>query len=505
MALRARLTPPRETQSNWPWHKVESSSLRASLLFGGERRMEAGSYLQPGFTTRLAIESRAAGWHRLAEVARVWQPSRLKGIQVNPEFGTPFLTATQVFNARPLARKWLSLYRTNDRNKRFVSELTILLTRSGSVGRGALVHSTLEGVLISDDLLRVEANEEDWWGWIYAYLRAPSVREMMKATHYGHIIKHLETQHVAGLPILRLRRTLRAPFGEQASMIIELRNRAHELVNEAEATYENSVGMPPNPDDKTSSFTTIANAMFGRGRRLEANYHNPTARAAEETIRSGCQRLDVVRDLVDRVFVPGRFKHVYGEEGVPYLDSAQILELAPDIDKRVLSLDDERQADYLVTPGTLLIPCSGQLHGIIGSVVMATDWHENKILTNHILRIVPKAAAAIRIGYLQATLSHPLLGRPRLLKNAFGSSVPELSPLDVSVLSVPRLSPATEDEIADRMEEAARLRAQADQLEERIAAEAENHLTQFLSGDQRLVQTCTPAARPLGADLRSAT
>ena len=69
MAIRARLTPPREIQTNWPWHKVKSSSLRASLLADGERRMEAENFLASGFGTRLAIESKAAGWTRLVDVA----------------------------------------------------------------------------------------------------------------------------------------------------------------------------------------------------------------------------------------------------------------------------------------------------------------------------------------------------------------------------------------------------------------------------------------------------
>ena len=73
--------------------------------------------------------------------------------------------------------------------------------------------------------------------------------------------------------------------------------------------------------------------------------------------------------------------------------------------------------------------------------------------------------------------------------------MPELSPVDMLALSVPRLAPAIEDGIADRMEEAARLRAQADRLEDQIAAEAEDHLRRFLSGDQRHVETGTAAGR----------
>ena len=71
-----------------------------------------------------------------------------------------------------------------------------------------------------------------------------------------------------------------------------------------------------------------ARCLAGAG-GLEGNYHNPPARAAERAVQSGAQRIDVLGDLVERVFVPGRFKHIYGDEGVPYLDSAQILKSHP--------------------------------------------------------------------------------------------------------------------------------------------------------------------------------
>ena len=108
MAQRARLTPPQEEQTQWPWHTVESASLPASLMFRGDRRMEARHLLATGFISRAAIEAQKGGWTPLQELAEVWQPGRLKGIQVPMSSGTPFLSATQVFDARPLPRKWLS-------------------------------------------------------------------------------------------------------------------------------------------------------------------------------------------------------------------------------------------------------------------------------------------------------------------------------------------------------------------------------------------------------------
>jgi len=307
---------------------------------------------------------------------------------------------------------------------------------------------------------------------------------MMKAAQYGHIIKHLETHHLQALPIIKLRQDLRAPFNDRVAAILTARDRAHQLVLKSEEELLRAVGKPAGDENMVTGFTTRASSMFGRGRRLEGNFHNPQARAAEAAIRAASPRIELLNDLVERVFVPGRFKHVYGDEGIPYLDSAQILEVAPDVDKRVLSLKGEKKAGYLIDAGTLLVPCSGQLHGIVGSVVLATEWHENKVLTNHILRIVPKKKPSIRIGYLQSVLSHPTLGRPRILRGAFGSSVPEIGPEDIKSLTVPRFDMKIENAIADAMEEAANLRAQADEMEEQLASEAEELLNRFLTGDQ---------------------
>ncbi|MDX0601796.1 hypothetical protein GOD78_11025 [Sinorhizobium medicae] len=443
--------------------------------------MEAENFLASGFATRQTILSKPSGWFPLSDIARTWQPNRLKGIQVSPEFGTPFLAATQVFDLRPISRKWLSLDRTDDHVQRFVNAGTILLTCSGSVGRATLADDSISGVLISHDLLRIEVQQEEDWGWVYAYLRAPTTRAMMTSARYGHMIKHLEVSHLDPLPIITTTAERKTEFTRLANEIVNSRNRAHKLVDEAEQKYAVAIGSPSVSTIGVTGFTTTASALLGRGRRLEGGYHNPVARAAEEAVTAAGRHIERLGSLVERVFIPGRFKHVYGPDGLPYLDSAQVLEVAPDVEKFVLSLNDEKRAGYLVNAGTLLLPCSGQLHGVIGNVVLAGSWHENKVLTNHILRIVPKAKPNIRTGYLQAVLSHPQLGRPRVLRGAYGSSVPELSVWDIENMTVPRLAQGVEDEIANAMEEAARLAANANTLEDKIAEDAEDVVRDFLS------------------------
>jgi type I restriction enzyme, S subunit len=213
MALRARVVvPPVLTQSIWKHHTAKWGELSSHVFWEGDRRMEAETYLSTGYGLRLAIEERATGWRRLGQMAHVWQPSRLKGIQVGPDFGTPFLAATQVFDIRPIPRKWLAIDKIDDAASLFTHTGSILVTRSGSVGRATLATEALKGVLCSDDLLRVEALAPEQWGWLYAYLRSPQVRAMMNSVQYGHIIKHLETSHLDALPIPMVRDDIAADF-----------------------------------------------------------------------------------------------------------------------------------------------------------------------------------------------------------------------------------------------------------------------------------------------------
>ena len=134
------------------------------MMWSGDRRMEAENYLSGGYGIRLAMEARRHGRGKLSDVARIWQPSRLKGIQVSKDYGTPFLAATQVFDLRPSPRKFLSLDRTDNVAERQVNPGQILVTCSGSVGRATMSHRPHEGMLISHDLLRVNSIEDRNWG-----------------------------------------------------------------------------------------------------------------------------------------------------------------------------------------------------------------------------------------------------------------------------------------------------------------------------------------------------
>ena len=479
MAVRARLSPPQEVRTEWPWHSVGSASLKASLLFKSGRRLEAAGYLGEGYATRLSIESKSTGWTLLSTLARTWQPSRLKGIQIGREHGTPFLTATQVYAVRPTPRKWLSIDRTHDHAKRFVSSGQILLTCSGNVGRATLAHKTTKDILVSHDLLRIDARNQDWWGWIYAYLRAPTVRKMMKAAEYGHIIKHLERHHLDSMPVVCVDAQKRARYGADAGEIFDLRDQAYVLTLEAERLFEQAFGLFEATNLGETGFSSRAIEMFSGRRRMEAWHHNPAVKALETHLAAQAKGWNRTSELGFQIWLPTRFRRVAARDGVDFLDSSDLFEINPDVTKRIADRDFGDPHNGRVGRDWVLLARSGQIYGLNGSAMLSGPFHENKVISDHIIRIAPQNPRC-RLGYLLVAMTHPTLGRPRVKALPYGSSIPEIEVEDVRRFLIPRLDEQVEAEIADRVEAAAHLRDRADALETRLAESADAEIARFM-------------------------
>lgn len=449
---------------------------------GGDRRMEAENYLAGGYGIRLALETQKAGWKPLVEFANVWQPSRLKGIQVSPSFGTPFFAATQLFDLRPIPRKWLSLDRTDSAAERFVSPGMIAVTCSGCVGRATLAFRPHEGVLISHDLLRVEPKVASVWGWLYGFLRSHQGRAMMSAAQYGHIIKHLEVSHLNGLPFPMLRDPLLKEFGDDVQTILESRNRAYELSLEGEKRFENALGAFVQTDLGEAGFTVRASDLFSGRRRLEGFHHNPAASAVRNHFKAAGRSLERLGDHFD-VWLPNRFKRIPATEGAELMDSSDLFEINPDPGRRIADGDFGDRCAGRVKAGWLMMARSGQIYGLNGSVSIATAFHEGKVISDDIIRIAAKESGGIRSGYAYVALSHPIFGRPLVKALIYGSSIPHVDVSDLAEFQMVRLSKHEEKAVADLADEASACFAKADILENRLATRAGSLLDAFVSGD----------------------
>ena len=483
MALRARLAPPPPPpRSVWPYHTAKIGSVAAHVLFNGDRRMEGQTYLSSGYGIRTAIESKNAGWGPLAQLARSWQPGRLKGIQVSRKFGTPFLSATQVFDVRPIHRKWLAISKTSDAANRFLKPGTIVITRSGSVGRATLSYAAHEDTLITDDLLRIEPLQERDRGWVYAYLLAPQTRAMTKSVHYGHIIKHLETSHLDALPVPAVDDATAVDFSKRVAKILELRNEGYRLTLEAEERFSKALGVPEISDWGEEGFTVKASqAVVSGRRRFDATIHNPGVVALRRYLaKHGLGFISIAEAGYD-VWLPTRFRRVPAQDGVLLVDSGDLAEINPDITKKIADGDFGDPNRGRIEPGWVLMARSGQTYGIIGTTILAEENLLDKVISDHVMRIKPRSKTTIKPGYLVTAMSHPIFGRPLVKALAYGSSIPEIDVMDIEPYPIVRLGEGEESAIADLAQRAAEASARADVLEREISTDAENIIAEFMA------------------------
>ena len=384
----------------------EITTLPIAEVLRGDRRLEASSYLSEGFKVRQKIRRTTGRSSLLGRLAKISQPSRLKGIQVRPEHGIPFIAATQAFDVWPTPRKWLAPSRTPGLGNRYVGPGWILITCSGTVGDAIITYSAHAGLVVSHDLLRVKVDEPELRSYVYAFLRTWFGRAMMRSSHYGNVIKHLEVAHLEQIPVPMLDKLVHE-IHDSVSKVFEARDSAHHLDSFARAKFAEAMRDLPNLSDEVGYVIPTSQIFTGR-RRLEAQAHSPAFSSLSQLYERSSRSVVALGSVAD-VFLPARFKRIFGESGTPYLDSEPIFQLNPEVSKFLTPATGINLGNYLVKRGWLLLARSGQTYGLNGQTTIANEFHEEKVVTEHIMRIIPNAGD-IRPGYLQTVLSHPTLG-----------------------------------------------------------------------------------------------
>jgi hypothetical protein len=133
-----------------------------------------------------------------------------------------------------------------------------------------------------------------------------------------------------------------------------------------------------------------------------------------------------------------------------------------------------------VQAGWIAMACSGQVYGLNGSALLLTKEHEQQFFSHDLIRIIPDTGK-IRAGFLLTALTHPTLGRPLVIRAAYGTSIPHLDPADVSAVPVVRFDAAIEGAIADCAESSAAARAEADALERELSEDAGRLIDRFIA------------------------
>lgn len=219
-------------QKNAP---VDTFSVKLSNLDG---RLD-GSYHVPvvdaivDYLKQHAAEVTTVGDSRISD--RVVLPIRFKRIYVEEGYGRVLIGGKQIYELDPSNKKYISIAKHKDLIPDLeIHENTVLITRSGTIGKVAIAPRHWEKWVPSDHIIRVFPANDDIAGYLYVYLLSDYGHELITRYTYGSVVDEIDDNHVSRIafPILK-NQDVQNEINSLALEANEKRYQAYKLEQEA--------------------------------------------------------------------------------------------------------------------------------------------------------------------------------------------------------------------------------------------------------------------------------
>lgn len=384
----------------------------------------------------------------------IYQPSTIMDIKPTPDGYISAITDTNIDALR-------------------VSKGQILMTCSGTIGKVSFVSDTLDGLIFSHDLLRINCKNEDDAGYVYAFLKSKIGNKILLTNSYGAVITHIEPEHLATVPIPDAPVALKKKIGDLIICSYRLRDESNLLVDQATKMLIDELQLPAIEDfnvdylKKEAAVDTFNVKLSDLKYRLDASYHVPIVDAIVEHFSKYAEEVTSIGDrrISNAVILPGRFKRVYVDEGYGYVlfGGKQIHTLDPSGDKYLSKSkhDDRVSKELLIDENTTLITRSGT----IGKVALVPKHWAHWIASEHIIRVVPASQDIAGYNYIFLLSDY---GRMLIQRYTYGAVVDEIDSSHVKDIPIPLLKDHDiQNKINDLALEANKKRYEAYKLEKK--------------------------------------
>lgn len=382
---------------------------------------------QPGLVREVGASYSVSRLNSLAEVCEpdgIFIPGRFKRFYVNdPEHGERWLSPSDMLKADLSNLQLVSRKYTPSLENLRLHKDWILLSRSGTIGNMAYVREDMDGLIGSDDIIRVVADTNKILsGYLYTFLSSSLGKALIEQQVYGAVIQHIETHHIAPLPIPRLNTATEQRIHDLIEQGASLRVAAQkELRGLVTQLNREILSIPQNyttrlPDEWSYS----VNVVYRKGNlRLDPFHYVGHASEYKQYLKPGPQLCEIAK-----VTLPGQFKRMYvGSQGIPYLSGVDVYQLK--VEPRLWLSPRQPELPNLVISevGTILVQADGQRYGLLGRPVYIDETTTGAAFSNHLVRI--NCHELDIAGYVYLFLSTEA-GRRELLRQSYGTSIPTI-------------------------------------------------------------------------------
>ena len=364
----------------------------------------------------------------------------------DPEYGHPYISAQHMMNSNPLdVAKIISKKYTPRQEEMSLKENQILVSCAGTIGNVRLITKDLTGVIGSQDIIRVDPNNTKLsYGYLYAYLASKTAYNYMQSYIYGSVVPRIEPKTLSRLPIPILTAEKQQKIHQLIVEASELRVLANSLLQEAIQIFEQELSYSE-INNGAQCGKISSKELMDFHKRLDSQYQLIWKRIKKE-YNSNIQ-FDKIRNIASSIFVGGRGKRNYVENGIPFLSSSDMMLFNPIRLSKKISPSTNGVEQMKVSKKDILISRSGT----VGNTVIVGDDLSNVAISEHALRLIINSDK-ISPNYVFAFLKTNM-GLKAIEASAFGSVIITLNEDLIGNIDLPILTEELQKLISDKVEE----------------------------------------------------
>jgi type I restriction enzyme S subunit len=393
--------------------------------------------------------------------------------------GIPIFTASQILDFIPKPDKFVSIKTKADLNALTLKEGQIVVTCSGSIGFCSIVTETLKNKVFSHDLIRIECNNQNEIGYVYAFLKTKIGYKILTTNNYGSVVTHIEPEHLANVTIPNLSDNLKKEIHGDIMQSFKHRDKAVALFKNADELLYKMLELPPLETLKprylngTNELRVFSRKISDWQHRFDGSFHLPIVDEIIKQLKKSPVELTTVGDkrVSEKIILPGRFKRVYVNEeyGTLFLSGGDILQFDPSQVKYLSKSKHNKRVyeELTLFENMILVTRSGT----VGNVIISPEHFEGWTANEHILRIIPSKET--NAGYIYAFLTSSY-GRELIRRFTYGSVVDEIDDKQLASVEFPLPSRSIQDEIGNLVLDANKKWTEAYRLEKITIAKVED-------------------------------
>ncbi len=323
-----------------------------------------------------------------------------------------------------------------------ISEGTVLLSRSGTIGNVSFCNKTLSKFLVSEHAMRLECKEHS--GYVYTFLKTKIGKKLVCSNIYGAVIQQIEPEHLVTVPIPNAPNEIKERVHNLIVKSYELRDESNVLIDQATALLIDELKLPPlnkleQNNIKNSvlvnAFTVKLSGMVGRA---DASYHLPIVDAIIEHLKNHAEEVTTIGDkrISKQIILAGVFKRTYVEEeyGYPFLGGKEITQLNPKTEKYLSKPIHKKryEKELKVTENTILVTD----RGTIGTTTLVPKHWDGYAVSQNVLKLIP--ANDNIAGYIYIFLNSEW-GTELVRRQTYGSVIDMIDNNSLASVEIPLL------------------------------------------------------------------